>query len=46
MDYIVQFRVMNLLALLKLATEARLLYCNFENLHEVYIKDIFLNGVK
>ena len=31
MDYIAQFRVLNPY---KPATKARVLYCNFENLHE------------
>ena len=36
MDYNAQFRVMNphQLPFLKPATKAKLLYCNFENLHE------------
>ena len=36
MDYIAQFRINepSSVALLKPATKARLLYCNFENLHE------------
>ena len=48
MDYIVQFRVMNShqYPLFKPATKARLKHCNLENLYEVEIKEIFLNGVK